>query len=52
MLLFYFHAEERTSSIVLQTNNSYFVKHSLVEKTKLYLIFVTLVFQVKTNKRR
>lgn len=41
-----------TSSIVLQTNNSYFVKHSLVEKTKLYLIFVTLMFQLKTNQRQ
>lgn len=41
-----------TSSIVLQTNNSYFVKHSLVEKTKLYLLFVTLMFQVKTNQRQ
>lgn len=41
-----------TSSIVLQTNNSYFVKHSLVEKTKLYLLLVTLMFQVKTNQRQ
>lgn len=41
-----------TSSIVLQTNNSYFVKHSLVEKTKSYLLFVTLMFQVKTNQRQ
>lgn len=41
-----------TSSIVLQTNNSYFVKHSLVERKKLYLLFVTLMFQVKTNQRQ